>query len=151
MRCTPTSGPSNGLSHSGSGSGATVRISPTWSSGVTRGPRSRIAANASWARARGTRYSDCSSAPLLGVKSSRKCGSRSFHGPGSPSCGVQCTGSMPGRGCSIVVAGVAPKSSARAAPASPGVRRDLRQTCWTPSGPQSVKRLTEYADAVISS
>ena len=45
---------------------------------------------------RGTKYSDCSSSPLLGVNSTRKCASRSCHGPATPSCSVQFTGGMPG-------------------------------------------------------
>ena len=45
-----------------------------------------------------TRYSDCSSSPALGVNSSRKCGSRSYHGPGTPSCCVQWPVGMPGTG-----------------------------------------------------
>ena len=37
------------------------------------------------ARLRGTKYSVCDSAPLLGVKFMRKCGSR-YSGPGIPRC-----------------------------------------------------------------
>jgi hypothetical protein len=45
--------------------------------------------------ARATSHSDCSSSPLLGVKSSRKCGRRVYHGPADPSCGVQDAGTTP--------------------------------------------------------
>ena len=48
---------------------------------------------ASTAHSRGSRYSACSSSPLLGVKPIRKCGNRSHHGPGTPSWRVQLTGS----------------------------------------------------------
>src|SRR5450432_822371 len=37
----------------------------------------------------GTKYSDCNSLPLLGVKPILKCGSLSYQGPGLPICGVQ--------------------------------------------------------------
>ena len=38
---------------------------------------------------RGTKYSDCSSLPLLGVNPMRKWGNRSYQGPGTPICSVQ--------------------------------------------------------------
>ena len=78
-----------------------------------RAPRS--ASIAATACARGTRYSDWISSPLLGVKPMRKCGRRSDHGPGTPSCGVQFAGSRPRIGWRSTVAGRAPKSSSRAA------------------------------------
>ncbi len=63
-----------------------------------RGASCSRSRSSSTARSRGTRYSVCSSSPELGVKSSLKCGSRSCHGPATPSCSVQCTASCPGSG-----------------------------------------------------
>ena len=61
-----------------------------------QGASARRARQASRAASRGTKYSDCSSSPLLGVNSTRKCASRSCHGPATPSCGVQLPVDMPG-------------------------------------------------------
>ena len=61
----------------------------------------RIAPSA-WSR--GTWNSDWISSPLLGVKPMRKCGRRSDHGPGTPSCGVQLTASRPRIGWRSTVA-----------------------------------------------
>ena len=51
-------------------------------------PRRATASRAGRAAVRGMRCSDWSSSPLLGVNASRKCGSRSCHGPGTPICSV---------------------------------------------------------------
>ena len=59
-----------GLSHKSSG--ATVRISAICRTGASKLPRLARASNAPAATCRGTRYSDCSSSPLLGVNSARK-------------------------------------------------------------------------------
>ena len=73
-------------------------------------------------------YSDWISAPLLGVNSRRKCGSRCDHGPGRPSCSVAWVGSLPRIGWRGTAAGRAPGSSAGGSPA-----RRLSQTCSIPS------------------
>src|SRR5271154_2520450 len=57
------------------------------------------AAIASYPRALGTKYSVCSSAPLLGVKFILKCGSRSYQGPGIPICSVQLSAEWSAIGC----------------------------------------------------
>jgi hypothetical protein len=59
----------------------------------------------------GIRYSDCNSAPLLGVKFMRKWGSRSYQGPGMPSCSVQLSAECPASGWSFLVASLAPNNS----------------------------------------
>ena len=68
--------------------GSTTIYSDRWPD-VARVPRGRLSAVIAAAPlSRGSRYSVCCSLPLLGVNSSRKCGSRAFHGPGMPSCWV---------------------------------------------------------------
>src|SRR6478735_5797930 len=62
-----------------------------------RGASSRRTATTSSACSRGTRYSLCSSSPLLGVKASWKWGSRSYQAPGTPSCGVHTLAAEPGQ------------------------------------------------------
>ena len=98
---------------------------------------------------RGIRYSDWSSAPLLGMKPMRKWGSRSHHGPGTPSWAVQLTGSSSMIGCRSTVAAAAPNSSSRSGSGSPVTRR-LTQT-WSTASPQRVNTLTLSPAAVISS
>ena len=100
-----------GLSHSASA--ATVRSSHTSSVSRTAAPAPSSASIAPAACRRGTRYSDWISSPSLGVKLSRKCGRRSDHGPGRPSCAVAWAGSLPMIGWRSVVAGRAPKSASR--------------------------------------
>ena len=77
-------------------------------------------------------------------ESSRKCGSRSCHGPGTPSCSVQLAGDMPGTGCSGSVAARASSQSGPSAARGPSVRR-LTQTWSTTSRLQVVNRLTLVA------
>ena len=96
---------------------------------------------AATACARGTRYSDWSSSPLLGVKPMRKCGSRSDHGPGTPSWGVQLTGSSPRIGCRSTVA--APRRTARRGPA-----RGIRDPALDPDLVDRLAPAGEHADAV---
>lgn len=94
---------------------------------------------------RGSRYSDWSSVPLLGVNSARKCGSRSCQGPATPNCSVQLTAGIPGTGCIFSVAGAAHGKSA----SGWSVRR-LTQACRKPGARQSVNRLTLYADPMTA-
>ena len=56
----------------------------------------------------GTKYSDCSSLPLLGVNPMRKCGSRSYQGPGTPICSVQFSAESSAIGCTFFDASFAP-------------------------------------------
>ena len=131
-----------GLIHSRSA--ATVRISQTCRTGWMRPASERIASIAAAACSRGSRNSDCSSAPLLGVKPMRKCGSRSCHGPGRPSCGVQLTASSSMIGWRSTVAGRAPNSSSRTSP------RAFTHT-WSTRSRQRVNTLTLSPLAVIAS
>ena len=75
-----------------------VRISDTCSSGPIAARSALTRCNASTALDRGTRYSVCNSSPKLGVKSRRKCGRRSCHGPGIPHCSVQQSAGYSGSG-----------------------------------------------------
>ena len=74
-----TSCSKQGLSHNLSR--ATLRTSVTCTIGAIRSLRRATAINADGASRRGTKYSLCSSSPLLGVNSMRKCGNLSYHGP----------------------------------------------------------------------
>ncbi|CAM5487405.1 hypothetical protein SFUMM280S_05111 [Streptomyces fumanus] len=126
-----------GLSHCASA--ATVRTSQVCSTGATSSRMASSARSASRACSRGSRYSDWSSSPLLGVNSARKCGSRSCQGPGTPNCSVQFTAGIPAR-VIFSAAGAAYGKSGR----SWSVRR-LSHTCRKPGERQSVNRLTLYA------
>ena len=95
---------------------------------------------------RGTKYSLCSSAPRLGVNSIRKCGSRSCHGPGSPSWAVSASSGAPRSMCVVATAGDTPwrprASSGSTNPSPPESVLDFTHT-WLRSGrSQSVKTLT---------
>ena len=114
------------------GSAAIVRISATWSSGANGGARPAGPRPAAWPR--GTRYSDCSSSPRLGVNASRKCGSRSCHGPTTPRCSVTARGA--GRACAACRS-PRPRRTGRRPPV-----RGLHPTCPTRPSAQSVNRLT---------
>ncbi len=111
-------------------SAATERTSATCSTGAMRSRIASSARSAGTTVSRGTRYSDCSSSPLLGVKSSRKCGSRVNHGPVEPSCGVQDVGSTPRTMCRGPSAGVVPSHPAGSGGSS---ARCFTQTCSNPS------------------
>ena len=93
------------LSHRSSA--ATRRTSQIRTAEARRSPIRRSACSAGTACSAGSRYSDWSSSPALGVKSGRKCGSRSNHGPGTPSCSVQESAATPGTGFRAAGAGVA--------------------------------------------
>lgn len=113
-----------------------------------RSPISRIDFNASTMFARGTRNSDCTSSPLLGVNSSLKCARRSFHGPGTPPWVVVLVAAWSGSMCSSTVWRIAPNRS------SGGVgwsMRDFSQAIFMVSPSQFVNRLTLYALEVIAS
>ena len=125
-----TSTPYAALSHRSSA--RTVRTSHTCSSGAMRPAIPRTASSAATASARGTRYSDCSSSPAEGVNSSRKCGSRSNHGPGTPSCCVQASAARPRIGCRACVAARAPRASA-AAPRRAAASASNGSRCFTHS------------------
>ena len=84
-----------------------------------RDPRHRRSAAASTACSRGTKYSDCNSLPALGVKPMRKCGRRSYHGPGTPICSVQFSAESSAIGWRFLVARFAPKNSGVASKAWP--------------------------------
>jgi len=84
-------------------------------------------------------YSVCSSAPALGVNSSRKWGSRSNQGPAAPPCSVQATGSTPATGCRGPSAGLAPVQARSATGSS---MRRLTHTCSNTGPVHVVKRLT---------
>src|SRR5207302_9279705 len=94
---------------------------------------------------RGTKYSDCSSLPALGVKPMRKCGRRSYHGPGTPICSVQFSAASAAMGWKFLVAAFAPRNSDEGAKALPSSTRLFIQTSLTFLFRQSVKRLTLYA------
>ena len=92
-------------------SAAIVRISLTNTSGASRSRSVSSAANAATACSRATKNSLWSSSPWLGVWSSRKCGSRSSQGPGTPSCSVHASGDRSRSGWRGTVASRAPNSS----------------------------------------
>ena len=101
-------------------SAAIVRISPIWSTGAMRSPMRPSASMAATPNSRGTRNSDWSSSPLLGVKARRKCGSRSCHGPGTPSCSVVFSAAIPGTGWRGPSASRPPSHDVWPPPAAPG-------------------------------
>ncbi|CAM5242108.1 hypothetical protein SALBM217S_02767 [Streptomyces griseoloalbus] len=145
VKCRATvSRPYAGPSHCSSA--ATVRTSQVWSTGATVPRMPSRACSASTAVSLGSRYSDWSSAPLLGVKSARKCGSRSCHGPGTPNCSVQFTPGIPGTGCIFSVAGAAHGKSVRGRSV-----RCFTHTCRKPGSRQSVNKLTLYAADITAS
>lgn len=145
VKCSATeSRPYAGPSHWASA--AIVRTSQVCRTGASTAPISSTACSAAVACPRGSRYSDCSSAPLLGTNSARKCGSRSCQGPGTPNCSVQLTAGMPGTGCIFSVAGAAHGKSTSAW----SVRR-FNHTWRNPGARQSVNRLTLYAEAATAS
>ena len=80
----------------------------------------------------------------------RKVGSRSDQRPGTPSCGVQLTGSMPRIGWRSSVAARAPKSSSRISSAA-SVTRLLIHTWSAASSCRRLNTLMLYALAVIAS
>ena len=116
----------------------------------------RTASSAATASARGTRYSDCSSSPADGVNSSRKCGSRSNHGPGTPSCSVHASAGRPMIGCRACVASSAPSRSTTArrrsaASASNGSRCFTHSWSATSVRDHRVKMLTLVPSEVTAS
>ncbi len=122
-----------------------LRTSDTCSTGSTTSRTAATAASAAPASARATKYSLCSSSPLLGVNSSLKWGSRSNHGPGTPSWTVQFSAGIPGTGFQGSAAARAPHSS-RSGPApagSPIPSTRCFDHTWNSSGSSNrVKRLT---------
>ena len=97
-------------------------------------------------RRRSTR--DCSSSPLLGVNSSRKCGSRRATGRGRRAAAVAVLGRHARASGARPSAGRAPSHTP--APPSGGARRRVRRLThtWSMRRPtQSVNRLTLYAAA----
>ena len=80
--------------------------------------------------------------PLLGVRSARKCGRRSYHGPGTPSWLVQAVGSWPGIGWCGRSARRAPRTSSIRDGDSSSSIRSLHQTWWKRRSCQTVNRLT---------
>ena len=112
--------------------------------------RSAIRATASMAATpstRGTRYSDCNSAPTDGVNSSRKWGRRSYQGPYSPSWGVHGVGSMPAMGCLGPSAGRPPAATI---PPTSGSPADFTQTWETTAGSCQVVNMLTLSPAPVT-
>ena len=132
-------------------SAAMVRISEMSKCGPTWSRRRSTARIASTAFCRGTKYSDWSSLPALGVKPMRKWGSRSYHVPGTPICSVQFSAERAAIGWRLVVARFAPKNSGGASKGFPSSMRLFSQTSLKLCFCQSVNRLTLYARDVMAS
>src|SRR4051812_8925796 len=119
-----------------------VRISEMNKCGLMDLPNCCIAMIASVACWCGTKYSVCSSLPLLGVKPILKCGIRSYHAPGTPICSVQFSADNSAIGCRLCVAGFAPKKSYFALLFVASSTRLLTHTSLILSDAQSVNKLT---------
>src|SRR5437016_11414153 len=128
-----------------------VRISEIIRDGPTSPCNRSTARIASMACRRGTKYSDCNSLPALGVNPMRKCGSRSYQGPGTPICSVQFSAESSAMGCKFLLARFAPKNSGGASKGFPSSMRLFSQTSLKLCFCQSVNRRSEEHTSELQS
>ena len=98
----------------------------------------------------GRRYSDCSSSPLLGVNSSRKCGSRSCHGRPRRAAGWRSRWACRRRGARGPSASRPPQRSCGRRPVRELLEPDLAEPLGSPRGEhaRAVRRRQDRLEAV---